>query len=118
MRRLEGATDADVCRAYVCEVRCPPRRAGAIVIAATLAAHKAAGVQEALAATGARRRSRPPYAPDLPPLARCWATIKTSGRAAKARTREARDTAVACALAPGTASDARAWFAHSGDGRH
>lgn len=115
---IEGATDADVFRAYVREVLCPTLRAGDIVIADNLSAHKAAGVQEAIAATGARLLSLPPYSPDLNPIERCWSTIKTSLRAAKARTREARDTAVACALATATAADARAWFAHSGSVLH
>jgi DDE superfamily endonuclease len=111
---LEGATDADVCRASVCEVWCPTLHEGDIVIADHLSAHKAAGVQEALAATGAGRLSLPPYSPDLNPIERCWAQIKTCLPAAKARTREALDAAVTRALATVTASDARAWFAHSG----
>jgi transposase len=111
---IEGATDADVFRAYLCEVLCPTLRVGDIVIADNLSAHKAAGVQEAIAATGARLLYLPPYSPDLNPIERCWAKIKTCLRAAKARTREALDAAVVHALATVTESDARAWFAHSG----
>lgn len=54
MMTVEGATDADVFRAYVREVLCPTLREGDIVVADNLSAHKAAGVQEALAAQGAR----------------------------------------------------------------
>jgi transposase len=111
---IEGATDADVFRAYVREVLCPTLREGDIVIADNLSAHKAAGVQEAIAAIGARLLYLPPYSPDLNPIERCWSKIKTCLRAAKARTREALDAAVTRALATVTASDARAWFAHSG----
>lgn len=111
---IEGATDADVFRAYVREVLCPTLREGDLVIADTLSAHKAAGVQEAIAASGARLLYLPPYSPDLNPIERCWATINTFLRAAKARTREALDAAVMHALATVTESDARAWFAHSG----
>jgi len=111
---IEGATDADVFRAYVREVLCPTLREGDIVIADNLSAHKVAGVQEAIAATGARLLYLPPYSPDLNPIERCWSKIKTFLRAAKARTREALDAAVTRALATVTASDARAWFAHSG----
>jgi transposase len=111
---VEGATDADVFRAYVREVLCPTLREGDIVVADNLSAHKAAGVQEAIAATGARRLYLPPYSPDLNPIERCWSKIKTVLRAAKARTREALDTAVTRALAPVTEADARAWFAHCG----
>jgi transposase len=111
---IEGATDADVFRAYVREVLGPTLREGDIVIADNLSAHKVAGVQEAIAATGARLLYLPPYSPDLNPIERCWSKIKTFLRAAKARTREALDAAVTRALATVTASDARAWFAHSG----
>jgi transposase len=111
---VEGATDADVFRAYVREVLCPTLRQGDLVIADHLSAHKAAGVHEAIAATGARLLYLPPYSPDLNPIERCWSTIKTFLRAAKARTRGALDAAVTRALATVTASDARAWFAHSG----
>jgi transposase len=111
---IEGATDADVFRAYVREVLGPTLRAGDIIIADNLSAHKAAGVQEAIAATGARLLYLPPYSPDLNPIEQCWSKIKAFLRAAKARTREALDMAVALALATVTESDARAWFAHSG----
>jgi transposase len=111
---LEGATAADVFRAYVREVLCPTLREGDIVIADKLSAHKAAGVQEAIAAQGARLLYLPPYSPDLNPIERCWSKIKTCLRAAKARTREALDEAVTRALATVTEADARAWFAHCG----
>jgi transposase len=112
--RSEGATDADVFRASGREVLGPTLRAGGIVIADHLSAHKAAGVQEVIGATGARLLSRPPYAPDLNPIEPRWSKLKAFLRAAKARTREALDAAVASALATITESDAKAWFAHSG----
>jgi transposase len=111
---IEGATDADVFRAYVGEVLCPTLRGGDLVIADNLSVHKAAGVQAAIAATGARLLDLPPYSPDLNPIERCWSKIKTCLRAAQARTREALDAAVTHALATITESAARAWFAHSG----
>jgi transposase len=114
----EGATDADVFRADVREVLCPTLREGDLVIADNLSAHKAAGVQEAIAAQGARLLYLPPYSPDLNPIERCWSKIKTFWRAAKARTREALDEAVTRALDTGTEADARAWFAHCGYVRH
>ena len=111
---VEGATDSDVFRAYVREVLCPTLRTGDLVVADNLSAHKAAGVQEAIAAKGARLLYLPPYSPDLNPIEQCWSKIKTFLRAAKARTREALDAAVRRALATVTEADARAWFAHCG----
>jgi DDE superfamily endonuclease len=72
---IEGATDADVFRAYVHEVLCPTLCGGDIVIADNLSAHKAPGVQEAIAATGARLLYLPPYSPDLNPIERCWSKL-------------------------------------------
>jgi transposase len=115
---IEGATDGDVFRAYVHEVLGPTLREGDIVVVDNLSAHKAAGVQEAVAATGARLLYLPPYSPDLNPIEQCWSKIKTFLRAAKARTREALDAAVTHALATVTESDARAWFVHCGDVLH
>lgn len=111
---VEGATDSDVFRAYVREVLCPTLREGDIVVADNLSAHKAAGVQEAIAAKGARLLYLPPYSPDLNPIERCWSKIKTALRAAKARTREALEVAIKQALSTVTESDARAWFKHCG----
>jgi transposase len=111
---IEGATDADVFRAYVREVLCPTLRQGDIVVADNLSAHKAAGVQEAIAAQGARLLYLPPYSPDLNPIEQCWSKIKAFLRAAKARTREALDEAVTRALGTVTEADARAWFTHCG----
>ena len=60
---IEGATDSDVFRAYVQEVLCPTLNEGDIVIADNLAAHKAAGVQEAIQpkerSCGIYHRTRP-----------------------------------------------------------
>jgi transposase len=111
---VESATDADVFRVYVQAVLCPTLREGDIVVADNLSAHKAAGVQEVIAAQGARMFYLPPYSPDFNPIELCWSKIKTFLRAAKAHTREALDAAVTRALATVTEADARAWFAHCG----
>jgi transposase len=115
---IGGATDADVFRGHGREAVCPTLREGATVIADHLSAPKAAGVQEAVAAQGARRLDLPPYSPDLHPIERCWATSKTFLRAAKARTRQALAEAVTRALGTVTEAEARAWFASCGDVLH
>src|SRR5262245_6637507 len=115
---VEGATDADVFRAFVQEVLGPTLREGDIVVADNLSAHKAAGMQAVIAATGAWLLYLPPYSPDLNPIERCWSKIKTFLRAAKARRREALDEAVMRALATVTQADARAWLVHCGDVLH
>jgi transposase len=114
MMTVEGATDSLVFRAYVQEVLCPTLSAGDIVVMDNLSAHKAAGIEEAIKAQGARLLYLPPYSPDLNPIERCWSKIKTALRAAKARTRETLEAAIKQALSTVRESDARGWFAHCG----
>jgi transposase len=111
---VDGATDTEVVRAYVKHGLGPTLVPGDIVIMDNLRAHKAVGIQQALARRGARLLYLPPYSPDLSPIEPCWSQLKTALRKVKARTREARDTAITGALATVTASDAYGWFLHCG----
>ena len=87
---------------------------GDMVVMDNLRAHKAVGIQQALARRGARLLYLPPYSPDLSPIEPCWSKGKTALRKAKARLREALDTAITGALATVTAVDAHWWFLHCG----
>ncbi len=111
---IDGATDAEVFRAYVGQVLGPTLRPGDIVIMDNLRAHKAAGIREAIEQVDAQLLYLPPYSPDLSPIEPCWSKLKTSLRTAKARTREALEQAIAQALATITVSDAHGWFHHCG----
>jgi transposase len=112
---VDGATDADIFRPYVRQVRGPTLTPGDLVVMDHWRAHTASGVQQALARRGARVRSSPPYSPDLAPIEPCWSKVKTALRTAKARTREALDNAITGALAIITDADAQGWFRHCGD---
>ena len=111
---VNGATDADVFRAYVGQVLSPTLRPGDIVVMDNLPAHKAAGIKQMIEGAGAELIYLPPYSPDLSPIERCWSKIKTYLRKAKARTREALELALKQALATITESDALSWFVHCG----
>jgi transposase len=111
---IDGATDAEVFRAYVEQVLCPTLVPGDIVVMDNLRAHKVAGIRERITARGAQLTYLPPYSPDLSPIEPCWSKLKTLLRAAQARTREALDTAIQQALAAVVPSDARSWFRHCG----
>lgn len=111
---VEGATDADVFRAYVKQVLGPTLAPGDIVVLDNLSSHKATGIQQALARRRARLRYLPPYSPDLSPMELCVSKLKTALRAAKARTREALEMAIQQAMETVTAIDARNWFKHCG----
>jgi transposase len=110
----DGATDTDVLRAYVNHVLGPTLTPGDMIVMDHLRAHKAVGIQQALARRRARRLSRPLYSPDLAPIEPCWSKVKTALRQAKARVREALDTAITEALATVTEADAQGWVRHCG----
>jgi transposase len=111
---VEGAVDAEVFRVYVEQVLGPTLHPGDIAVMDNLAVHKVTGIEAAICARGARVEYLPPYSPDLNPIEKCWAKIKTALRHAKARTREALEAALEHALRTITATDALAWFASSG----
>lgn len=114
MMTVDGATDAEVFRAYVKHVLGPTLAPGDIVVLDNLRAHKAVGIQQMLARRRVRLLYLPPYSPDLSPIEPCWSKVKTGLRTAKARTRAALDTALSQALTTVTAADACNWFRHCG----
>lgn len=107
-------TDGDIFLAYLEQVLCPQLRPGQVVIMDNLSAHKVEGVRQQIEAAGARLLYLPPYSPDLNPIEPAWSKLKQLLRAAKARTSEALETAVAEALAAITPANAIAWFSHCG----
>jgi transposase len=62
---VDGPADPDVFRTSVKRVVGPTLTPGDIVVMDNLRAHKAIGVQQALARRGARLLYWPPYSPDL-----------------------------------------------------
>jgi transposase len=58
---VDGTTDTDVFRTYVKHVPGPTLVPGDIVVMDNLRAHKAAGIQQAIARCGARLLYLPPY---------------------------------------------------------
>ena len=115
---IESPSDGDVFLAYLEQVLCPQLHPGQVVIMDNLSAHKVAGVQQLIAATGARLLYLPPYSPDFNPIEQAWSKIKQWLRSAKARSVEALEGAIAEALRAITADNALAWFSHCGYGLH
>jgi len=62
---------------------------GDVVVMDDLAAHKMAGIEEAIAAVGVSPLYLPPYSPDLNPIEQFFAKLKALLRKAAARTKEA-----------------------------
>jgi transposase len=111
---IEGATDGEAFRAYVCQILSPTLRPGDIVVMDNLKAHKVSGIREAIEQCGATLLYLPPYSPDLSPIEQCWSKLKTALRAVGARTRRRLDRAITQAIATIREADALAWFAHCG----
>jgi transposase len=103
-----------VFRPDVQQVLGPTLIPGDIVVMDHLPAHKAVGVQQALARRGARVLYLPPYWPDLSPIEPCWSEVKTTLRTVKARTRAGLDAAIAAAMIAASPTDAWNWFQHCG----
>lgn len=111
---IEGATNAEVFRAYVQEVLRPTLQPGDIVILDNLSAHKDARALAVISACGAEVRFLPAYSPDLNPIEMMWSKVKSLLRKAQARTSSDLLKAVGAALAAVSAQDALGWFAACG----
>lgn len=99
---------------YVLHVLIPTLSPGDIVIMDNLSVHKAARIQQALAARGCRLVFLPAYSPDLNPIEQAFSKIKAHLRKVGGRTRDTLLDALASALDTITLADVTGWFTHSG----
>jgi transposase len=109
---IEAATDAEIFLAYIEHVLCPALKPGDVVVMDNLSSHKVNGVRKRIEEAGAAVMYLPPYSPDLNPIEKAWAKLKQLLRAAKARSKETLDQAIAEALKLISADNAKAWFKH------
>jgi transposase len=75
-------------RAYVEQFLTPALAPGDVVVLDNLAAHKVAGVRQAIKAAGASILFLRPYSPDLNPIEQLFAKLKALLRKAAARTKD------------------------------
>jgi transposase len=85
---LDGPITGPAFRAYVEQFLAPALAPGDVVVLDNLAAHKVAGVRQAIAAAGASLLYLPPYSPDLNPIEQLFAKLKALLRKAAARTKD------------------------------
>jgi transposase len=111
---LTGAVDTLAFDAYLERVLGPRLRRGDVVVLDNLNVHKASQVEKVAKGRGAQVLWLPPYSPDFSPIEQCWSKIKICLRAAKARTREELEEALAEAIELITRADIRGWFRHCG----
>jgi transposase len=95
---LDGPMDGESFLAWVEQMLAPTLRPYDIVVMDNLAAHKVAGVRQAIEAYGAELRYLPPYSPDFNPIENAFAKLKAHVRKSAARTIDALEQAAANAL--------------------
>lgn len=111
---LDGALSGALFRAYTEQMLAPALVPNDIVIMDNLAAHKVAGVREAIESAGAWLFYLPAYSPDLNPIEMAFAKLKTLLRRTAARTRTALWDGIAGALDQFTPDECRNLLAHAG----
>lgn len=110
----DGPMDGEMFLAYVRTFLCPTLQAGDIVIADNLSSHKVAGVQQAIEAAGATILYLPPYSPDLNPIEKLFAKLKTLLRKAALRTVDALWTSIGNLLHTCSPDECNNYFQSSG----
>jgi transposase len=111
---VDGPMTGDTFRAYVEQALAPTLSPGDVVVMDNLAAHKVAGVRDAIAATGASTLYLPPYSPDLNPIEQMFAKLKALLRKAAARTRDALRDTIGRLLDEFSPAECRNYLKHSG----
>ncbi len=111
---LDGPMDGECFLAWIEQMLAPTLRPGNIVVMDNLAAHKVAGVRQAIEICGAELRYLPPYSPDLNPIENAFAKLKAHVRKSAARTLDALERAAANALPKFKPEQFANFFAHAG----
>ena len=111
---LSGPMTGESFCAYVEQFLAPTLSKGDVVVMDNLAAHKVAGVGEAIAAVGASILYLPPYSPDLNPIEQLFAKLKALLRKAAARTRDALWTTIGQLLDALSPAERRNYLINSG----
>jgi transposase len=110
----DGPMDGELFLAYVRQFLCPTLRPGDIVILDNLSSHKVAGVKNAIAAAGATMLYLPPYSPDLNPIEKLFAKLKTLLRKAAKRSVETLWEQIGELLDTLSSTECANYFASSG----
>ena len=111
---VDGAINGDIFRSWVRQQLLPTLRVGDIVVMDNLAAHKVAGVREAIESVGAAVLYLPPYSPDLNPIETVFSKFKWLVKSAARRTVDALWTACGEISGQFGESECRNHFRHCG----
>lgn len=113
---FDGPINGEKFRAYVEQILVPTLRPGDIAVMDNLAAHKIAGVREAIEAAGAERRFLPPYSPDMDPIEQVFAKVKNTLRKMARRTVDALWNAIGVAIDDFSPTECVNYFQSAGYG--
>jgi transposase len=113
---LDGPMTGGAFCAYIEQFLAPALVPGDVVVLDNLAAHKVAGVREAIAAAGASILYLPPYSPDLNPIEQLFAKLKALLRKAAARTKDELWTAIGRLLEAYPPAECTNYLNHRGYG--
>lgn len=111
---LPGAVDGTVFCEYLKQCVVPTLQPGEVLFMDNLSAHKVAGVEALIQASGAQLVYLPPYSSDLNPIELAWSKLKVILRRLKARSFPDLLEALKQALLAITPQDIQGWFAHCG----
>jgi transposase len=111
---IDGSMNGATFLAYIEQCLVPTLRRGDIVVMDNLAAHKVAGVAEAIAAAHARLFYLPQYSPDLNPIELLFSKLKALLRKAAERTVPRLQRRITKLLGAVTAQECFNFFQHDG----
>ncbi len=111
---VDGPMDGELFLAWVEQFLCPTLQTGDIAILDNLSSHKVEGVRQAIAAVGATVLYLPPYSPDLNPIEKLFAKLKTLLRKAAKRSTEELWKEIGELLNTVTTSECANYFASAG----
>jgi transposase len=111
---LDGAMNGTIFKAWAEQMLAPALRPGDLVVMDDLAAHKVAGVRQAIEAQGAESHHLPPYSPDLDPIEQAFAKLEALLRKAAERTVDGLWNAIGKLLDPFPPAECANYLADSG----
>jgi transposase len=111
---FDGAMDGESFLTWVKQELVPGLQQDDVVILDNLSTHKVAGVQETIAAAGARLEYLPPYSPDFNPIENLWSKVKQGLKSRQPRNARQLFKAAAAAFAAVTPEDCHGFFSHAG----
>ena len=111
---IDGPMNGAAFLAYIEQILVPSLKPGDIVVMDNLAAHKVAGVRQAIEAAGATLRYLPPYSPDLNPIEQLFAKLKALLRKAAEHSVPALWDRIAQLLGLFSSAECANYFRHLG----